>query len=376
MAIKINWQDLQKRIINWQEVQKVMLNWNQIRPSWPTPPTYNYLCLKGVEDGCEWRWVLPYGRWTPWAFFETSTDLVNREDYIMTKWDHYSSPYTWPRITLNKDDVIYIRNKSTSVQSIYGYRFYISGGLLDMIWDVWFLLCKNNTSYIPDNWLKEVFNSCSLLQTAPSLPATTLGRSCYYSMFGGCTSLTTAPQLPVATLADDCYNSMFEGCTSLTAAPQLPTTTLAEGCYVEMFNGCTSLTTAPQLSATTLAAGCYAGMFAGCTSLTTAPSLPATMLAHDCYASMFAGCTSLMTLPSLSVTTLAEDCYYRMFYGCTSIKLSEEQIWEYQTPYRIPTSWTWTLGLDSLRYMFEDTWWTFTGTPLINQTYYTSNQVI
>lgn len=41
MAIKINWQDLQKRIINWQEVQKVMLNWNQIRPSWPTPtPTY------------------------------------------------------------------------------------------------------------------------------------------------------------------------------------------------------------------------------------------------------------------------------------------------------------------------------------------------
>lgn len=40
MAIKINWQDLQKRIINWQEVQKVMLNWNQIRPSSSPTPTY------------------------------------------------------------------------------------------------------------------------------------------------------------------------------------------------------------------------------------------------------------------------------------------------------------------------------------------------
>lgn len=33
MAIKINWKDLQKRIINWKEVSKVMLNWTQIRPS-------------------------------------------------------------------------------------------------------------------------------------------------------------------------------------------------------------------------------------------------------------------------------------------------------------------------------------------------------
>ena len=40
MAIKINWQDLQKRIINWQEVQKVMLNWNQIRPSSSPTPAY------------------------------------------------------------------------------------------------------------------------------------------------------------------------------------------------------------------------------------------------------------------------------------------------------------------------------------------------
>lgn len=33
MAIKINWQDLQKRIINWHEVHAVVIDWRKIRPS-------------------------------------------------------------------------------------------------------------------------------------------------------------------------------------------------------------------------------------------------------------------------------------------------------------------------------------------------------
>ena len=45
---------------------------------------------------------------------------------------------------------------------------------------------------------------------------------------------------------------MFENCTSLTTAPTLPATTLALACYVGMFKGCSSLTTTPSLPATTL----------------------------------------------------------------------------------------------------------------------------
>ena len=41
---------------------------------------------------------------------------------------------------------------------------------------------------------------------------------CYYSMFNGCTSLTTAPSLPATTLSTRCYNSMFNGCTSIKLA--------------------------------------------------------------------------------------------------------------------------------------------------------------
>ena len=164
-----------------------------------------------------------------------------------------------------------------------------------------------------------LFYDCSVLTSAPELPAKTLAKDCYKSMFFNCTSLTSAPKLPATTLAGSCYNSMFSGCTSLTAAPELPATTLADNCYLSMFHGCTGLTSAPELKATTLKGSCYYGMFYGCTSLTAAPELKATTLANYCYNRMFKGCTSLTAAPKLKATTLANYCYYDMFSGCTKL---------------------------------------------------------
>lgn len=100
-------------------------------------------------------------------------------------------------------------------------------------------------------------------------------------------------------------------------------------------------------------------------------------MAEDCYRSMFRGCTSLTSAPELPATTLTAYCYKSMFYGCKNIKLSTTQTDEYQTAYRIPTSGTVTtvpsFALDS---MFTNTGGTFTGTPSINTTYYTSNTVV
>ena len=164
-----------------------------------------------------------------------------------------------------------------------------------------------------------LFYDCSVLTSAPELPAKTLAKDCYKSMFFNCTSLTSAPKLPATTLAGSCYNSMFSGCTSLTAAPELPATTLADNCYLSMFHGCTGLTSAPELKATTLKGSCYYDMFYGCTSLTSAPELKATTLANYCYNRMFKGCTSLTAAPKLKATTLANYCYYDMFSGCTKL---------------------------------------------------------
>lgn len=98
-------------------------------------------------------------------------------------------------------------------------------------------------------------------------------KACFGALFEGCTVLTSAPDLPAMTLSISCYSSMFAGCTALEKAPDLPATTLADECYGGMFLGCTALVKAPELPATTLAYGCYGGMFINCSKLSTVTML-------------------------------------------------------------------------------------------------------
>ena len=223
-----------------------------------------------------------------------------------------------------------------------------------------------------------MFEGCTSLTEAPSLPATTLAEKCYCSMLKGCTSLTEAPSLPATTLATQCYYGMFEGCTTLSSILSLPATKLAENCYGRMFYGCKGLTKAPSLPATTLAKSCYTYMFDGCTSLTKAPSLPATTLYDFCYRAMFSGCTTLSSIPSLPATKLKSNCYRDMFWGCKKIKLSETEEGEYTQSYRIPKSGTGTTATNALASMFSNTGGTFTEYPSINTTYYlsSSNEIV
>ena len=136
-------------------------------------------------------------------------------------------------------------------------------------------------------------------------------RFCY--LFSDCTVLTSAPELPAKELADNCYLGMFESCTSLTSAPKLKATVLKRSCYERMFLGCTSLTSALELPATKLADNCYSGMFESCTSLESAPELKATTLAYECYESMFNGCTKLSTVTMLApgdkISEATDRCY-------------------------------------------------------------------
>ena len=160
------------------------------------------------------------------------------------------------------------------------------------------------------------------------------------------------------------YHSMFQGCTSLTTAPSLPATTLGVNCYFYMFLGCTSLTTAPALPATTLSSGCYVGIFYGCTSLTTAPALPATTLANACYSGMFAHCSNLTTAPALPATTLLESCYNSMFQGCTKLKVNQNG-----SGNKIFTCPDTSVAMNTVNSMFDGTGGSFTGTPTTGNTY-------
>ena len=121
---------------------------------------------------------------------------------------------------------------------------------------------------------------------------------------------------------------------------------------------------------------CYTLLFNKCEGLISAPELPATTLTQYCYSYMFDGCTRLTTIPALPATTLADYCYYYMFNKCTNIKISTTQTSEYNHEYRIPTNDTGTTANQALLSMFSSTGGTFTYTPSINTTYYTSNTVV
>lgn len=349
MAIKINWKDLQKRIINGKEVEKVILNWVQIRPE-STPILDDYLCFTANSMPSVVRLSFFDGGT---AVYEYSKDKINWTDYIA--WDRLLFSNVW--------DKFYIRCKTVEPQTFRNNdrRFYMAWSI-SASGDIWFLVSKNSTDTLvfwqgasDYTTFKGLFRECDALTTPPRLPATTLSAHAYEKMFYGCTNLTTAPQLPATTLTDSCYTEMFRDCTSLTTPPELPATTLGYDCYWAMFYGCTSLTTAPRLQATTFSGEAW------------------------CYNAMFYWCTNLTTLPALPITNMWEYCYWWMFNWCSKIKLSETQTWDYQTPYRIPVTWTWvhsSIPDRDLEEMFIHTWWTFTGTPNLNQTYYTSNQVL
>ena len=190
---------------------------------------------------------------------------------------------------------------------------------------------------------RHLFDGCSKLLTAPTLPATTLTAGCYQQMFIGCSSLTTAPTLPATKLTNACYFQMFQGCTSLTTAPALPATTLAVNCYRQMFQGCTSLTTAPELPATKLEQNCYRGMFQQCTSLTSAPELKAATLADYSCRSMFYLCSSLNYVKCLATNISATECTLGWLDGVaesgTFVKASSMSSWTTGAN-GIPTNWT------------------------------------
>lgn len=173
---------------------------------------------------------------------------------------------------------------------------------------------------LKESCYRQMFEGCISLEQAPDLPATELQQLCYYSMFKGCKALTQAPKLPATKLAHSCYKEMFEGCASLDKAPDLPATTLNPSCYYEMFKGCIALTKAPELKAMKMEYSSYKYMFAGCTSLENAPALPATELNNYCYQSMFSGCTSLKKAPELGAKKLTAWCYQLMFENCTNLE--------------------------------------------------------
>ena len=144
-------------------------------------------------------------------------------------------------------------------------------------------------------------------------------------------------------LSSYCYGNMFEGCTSLTTAPSLPATTLADNCYMSMFAGCTSLTTAPSLPATELVDYCYDSMFSLCTGITshevgTLNNSLNVFRRNDSCTSFTIHATTPPTIVSSTITGLKSDCIiYVPYFSVNAYKSA--QYWSDRASYIKPIHW-------------------------------------
>ena len=264
-----------------------------------------------------------------------------------------------------------------SFEAFYSWSFtgkYIYGNIETLL--DYKTVQKGNHPLMGDYCYRGLFYGCSSLKEAPELPAIELKNYCYTRMFMRCTSLLATPELPSTKLATYCYGNMFFACDSLTKSPKLPATTLAPFCYIGMFQFCKSFVKVPKLPALIMAESCYESMFFGCSILNEVPELPSTTLAKRCYDEMFVQCYALTKMPKLPATSLVTECYRYMFLYCSKIKVSRTKTSLYPNNYRVPVSGTGISATNALLYMFYGTGGSFTGTPSINTTYYTSNEVV
>ena len=120
----------------------------------------------------------------------------------------------------------------------------------------------------------------------------------------------------------------------------------------------------------------FRSLFWGCTPLVCGPKLSEVQLVTGCIVELYYNCTNLSVLPIFKQTRFDIICANNAFYGCTNIKLSTTQTGDYQTFYRLPIEGTGSSGAIPFSGMFSNTGGTFTGTPTINTTYYTSNAIV
>lgn len=179
------------------------------------------------------------------------------------------------------------------------------------------------------------------------------------------------------TLAVYAFAFLFSGNSALVSAPEFPLANKISGssCAGTFMN--TSIVKAPDIPFRIVGdSGCQK-MFYGCKNLTRAPKMSTVYISHNAFRDMFNGCINLETLPKILAESDETDGFAGMFRDCKKIKLSLEKTGEYVNEFAIPYNKNGEYQhSDALYDMFTGTGGTFAGTPKINTTYYTSNEVI
>lgn len=98
----------------------------------------------------------------------------------------------------------------------------------------------------------------SIMTIAPKVLPTANGNGAYFNAFMNCKSLIVPPELPATTLGANCYCGMFDSCSNLQSAPTLPFTgQIPSNGYRTMFKGCGKIDYIKSLHTSQKSGGMY-----------------------------------------------------------------------------------------------------------------------
>lgn len=193
----------------------------------PEPkPEKDYLCFTSAGDST----VAMHQEGTP----NTTANKVIQYKLNDGQWQ------TWDlsAVTLHDGDKMYLKSddeiptgEKDGIDEIY--KCFVMTGSIAASGNIMSLLNFSDT--LPNFAFYSLFNRCTSLTQAPSLPATTLAPRCYYHMFSGCSSLVQAPELPATILERNCYAFMFTNCRKLNYVKAMFITNQRLGTYLQQW---------------------------------------------------------------------------------------------------------------------------------------------
>ena len=226
MAIKLGLTDIADAKLGTTQVDKICLGSTEV---WSNTPAPAIKALKFSSTGAQTLSANTSKLGTLTPSFEYSLD----NGATWTSWNPTSAGAT--PISFGSGTDLYLRGSNTVLAQLVGntstyFNFvfstaspvFCSGNVMHL-----FDYTQDLTAF-PDTsdtnaGLMSLFRSCSVLTTAPELPATSsIPRYCYSATFINCTSLIEPPAIAATgNLPANCCSSMFYGCTSLTKLPYL-----------------------------------------------------------------------------------------------------------------------------------------------------------
>lgn len=213
---------------------------------------------------------------------------------------------------------------------------------------------KFKRTSLPKQYMESMFRNDTNLRYPPRvIEATTIGvESCAYSF---CASgIVRTPKFKALSVANKGFCGTFQDSHELLTAEDFDVTeTTGEQAFNYTFWRCIKLQRTPRMSTITKVTGQYT------------------------FRAIFCQCTELKTVAKFNVLNLPSSTFRVAYYQSPLIKISETRTGEYINPYRIPSVGTATeTGTETTYGMFSSTGGTFTDDPVINTTYYTSNEVV